>query len=120
MQHRPGTGGERRQIGLVGTRQALGLGDPRRQPVPADRTRNRLAQVRATVARLDQRRAQLGQKAHLVVDRAGIAQQGVLLPDLRAAEHATYGTVEQGDAVVGQARDGVEHGRNQGGAAAQG
>jgi hypothetical protein len=39
-------------------------------------------------------------------------QQSILLAHLGAAEHAPHGTVEQRDAVVGQARDGVEHARD--------
>ena len=120
MQHRPSARGKCRQIGLVRTCEALGLVDAARQLVPADGGGDGFLQIIAAILGLDQGRTKLGQQAHLVVDRAGIAQQGVLLPDLRAAEHVTYGTVEQGDAIVGQARDGVEHGRDQGGTAAQG
>ena len=76
-------------------------------------------QVGLCLLGLDQRRAQLGEQAHLVVDGAGVAQDGVLLACLGAAEHAADGAVEQADAVVGQARDGVEHGGDQGGPAAK-
>ncbi len=46
-------------------------------------------------------------------------QEGVLLAGLGTAEHASDRAVEQADAVVGQAGRGVQHGRDQGGAAAE-
>lgn len=42
-----------------------------------------------------------------------------MVAGIGAAEHAADGAVEQGDAIVGQAGDRVEHGCDQGGAAAQ-
>ena len=65
------------------------------------------------------RRSQLGQQAHLVVDRPSIAHQGILLADFRAAKHAADSAVKQGDGIVGQARDRVEYRRDQSRATAQ-
>jgi hypothetical protein len=74
-------------------------------------------QVGLGVPGLDQRRAETGEEAHLVVDGPGVAQQGVLLAGLGAPEHAPDGAVEQADAVVGEAHDRVEHGGDERGAA---
>ena len=109
VQHGPGTRGEGGQVHLVGARQALGFGDTGSQLVPADRGRHRPVQVRAALLGLDQRGAQLGEQAHLVVHRTGVAQHRGLLARLGAAEHAADRAVEQRHAVIGQPRDGVEH-----------
>lgn len=109
MQDRPGACGERRQVRLVRPGQALGPGRATRQPVPAHGVGDRHLKVGACVTSLDERRAQPGQQAHLVVHGAGVAQERVLLADLGAAEHAPDGAVEDAHAIVGQARDGVEH-----------
>jgi hypothetical protein len=119
MEHWPGARGEGGQIGFVGTRQAFGFLDIARKLVPADRRGDRFVEVRAAIPRLDQRHAQLRQQPHLVVDGAGVPQQGVLLAHLGAAEHAADGAVEQRHAIIRQAGDGVEGGRDQGGAPAQ-
>ena len=119
VQQRPGARGTRRQVRLVRPCQALGLDDVACQPVPADRLGHRRLQVGLGVPGLDQRPAKPGEEAYLVVDRAGIAQQGVLLAHLGAAEHAPDGAVEQADALVDQAGDRIEHGGDQGGAAAE-
>ena len=119
MQHRPGARGKGREIRFVRARKAFCFFDAAGQLVPADRRSDRLLQIGAALPGFDQRRSQLGEKPHLVVDRPGIADQGILLADFRAAEHPAHGTVEQGDGVVGQARDRVEHRRDQGCSAAQ-
>jgi hypothetical protein len=62
--------------------------------VPADRGSDRLLQIGAALPGLDQRRPQLGEKPHLVVDRPGIADQCILCADFREAEHAACGAVE--------------------------
>jgi hypothetical protein len=110
VQQRPGARGTRRQVRLVRPCQAPGLDDAACQPVPADRLGHRRLQVGLGVPGRDQRPAELGEEAYLVVDRAGIAQQGVLLAHLGAAEHAPDGAVEQADALVDQAGDRIEHG----------
>jgi len=101
-------------------RQAFCFFDAAGQLVPADHGRNGRLQIGAALPGLDQRRSQLGQQAHLVVDPPSIAHQGILLADFRAAKHAADSAVKQGDGIVGQARDRVEHRRDQGCAAAQG
>ena len=119
MQYRPGARSKGRKIGFVRACQAFRLVNAAGQPVPADRGSNGLLQIGAALPGLDQRRSQSGQQAHLVVDRSGIADQDILLANFRAAEHAADGTVEQGDGVVGQARNRVEHRGDQSRVAAQ-
>jgi len=119
MEHRPGARGKRREVRLVRTSKAFCFCDAARQLVPADRGSNRLLQIGAAFSGLDQRRSQLGQKTHLVVDRPRIANQGLVLADFGTTEHAAHGAVEQGDGVVGQPCHRIEHGSDQGRPAAQ-
>ena len=100
MQHRPGACGQSQQVHLVRSCQALGLGDACRQLLPADGTRHGAVQVGTSLLGHDQRGAKLGEQAHLVVGDAGVAQHGILLARLGAAEHAADRAVEQADAVV--------------------
>ena len=119
MQYRPGARGKGREIRFVRARKALCLLDAACQLVPADRCSDRFLQIGAALLRFDQRRPQPGEKAHLVIDRPGIADQGILLANFGAAEHAPNGSLEQGNGVVGQPRDRVEYRRDQGRVAAQ-
>ena len=114
VQHRPGPGGERPQVGLVRAREPLGIRNAGGEPLPADGGGDGAVQVLAGLLGLDQRGAELGEQTHLVVDCPRVAQHGAILLHLRAAEHAAHGAVEQGDALVGQARGRVQHGGDQG------
>ncbi len=119
MQHRPGARGQGGQVHLVRPGQALRLSDARRQPLPADGVRDGAIQVGVDFPGRDQGAAEPDQQSHLVVDGLGVTEEGALLAGLGAAEHAADRTVEQADAVVGQAGRGVQHGRDQGGPAAE-
>ena len=120
MQHRPGARRPRPADppcpGGPGVRLRRRCAPASSQPTAAATAPSEIGAARLG---LDQRRAQLGEQAHLVVDRAGVAQHGVFLARLGAAEHAADGAVEQGDAVVGQACRGVQHRRDQSRAAAE-
>ena len=117
--HRPGARAEGREIRFVRTRKAFRFLDAARQLVPADRRGDRFLQIGAALLGFDQRRPQPGEKAYLVVDRPGVTDQGILLADFGATEHAANGALEKGNGVVGQPRDRVEYRRDQSRAAAQ-
>ncbi len=119
MQHRPGAGSQGGQVRLVWARQALGFGNACRELLPADRGCDRSVQVGAARLGVDQGRPELGEQAHLVVDRPSIAQDGILLACFGAAKHAADGTVEKGHAVIGQAHGRVQDRGDEGGAAAK-
>jgi hypothetical protein len=80
---------------------------------------DRFLQIGAALLGFDQRRPQPGEKAYLVVDRPGVTDQGILLADFGATEHAANGALEKGNGVVGQPRDRVEYRRDQSRAAAR-
>ena len=119
MQHGPGTRGQGGQVHFVRAGQALGFGDARRQPLPSDRVRDGAVQVGVTLLGRDQGAAEPDQQPYLVVNGPGVTQESALLPRFGAAEHTADRTVEQADPIVGQAGRGIQHGRNQGGPAAE-
>ena len=114
MQHRPGAQGQGREVHLVRAGQAFGLGNARRKLFPADGGHHGAVQVSTSLLGRDQRGAELGEQAHLVVGGTRVAQEGDFFACLGAAEHAAHRAVEQADPVVGQACRGVQHGRDQG------
>ena len=110
------------RVGLVGTGQALGFGDAGRELLPANRGCDRPVQDRHRARLgLDQRGPQFGEQPRtLSLTRSSVTQQCDLLPPrLGAAEHAADRPVEQGDTVIGQAHDRVQHRGNQRGTATQ-
>jgi hypothetical protein len=62
----------------------------------------------------DQGGAELRQQTHLVVHRAGIAQNRTFLARLSTPKHPTNRTIKQTNPVVSQACRGVQHGCDQG------
>ncbi|MDQ2801951.1 MAG: hypothetical protein M3Y41_04405 [Pseudomonadota bacterium] len=108
-----------RQDPSFGPGQARGFGDARCQPRPADGACDRSAEIGAVAVGFDQGRAQLREQTNLVADRSCVPQDCVFLARLGAAEHASYGAIEQRDAVVGEPCRGIQHRRDQGRATAE-
>lgn len=104
---------------FVRTDQALGLGNAHRELLPPDSRRHGSVQIGGILLGGDQGGAELGQQAHLVVHRAGVAQDGAFLARLGTTEHAADCPVEQADTIIGQACRGIQHGRDQGRSAAK-
>lgn len=90
--------------------EPLGLGDARRQVFPADHAGDRGERVAVLVPGGDERVAEAGEQAHLVIDRALVADERRLLAPFGANEEPSHQPVEQPDRVVGEAHRRVEHG----------
>lgn len=83
--------------------QRLGFGDAGLEALPADHSRDGAKGVLLALAGGDQRGADAGIQAHLVVDGSGVGLERAGLAALGLAEYAAHQPVEQVDGGVGQA-----------------
>ena len=118
VQHRPGTRGQCRQVHFVRAGEAFGFGDAFGELFPADGRTTAPSRSASPLALAAIRAApSLAKSRTLSLTARASRRTASFLADLGAAEHPADGTVEQADAVIGQPRRGIQHGRDQSGPA---
>jgi hypothetical protein len=111
--------GERQVVGNVIPGQPLGFRDDGGEPVPGDHLADRGEGVGPGFPGVDQRVAELGQQAHLVVQGPGVVPEVGRGAPLGPPEHPPDQPVEEADGLVGEAGDRVQHRHHQDGVAAE-
>jgi len=101
------------RVELLRTGQRLGFRDRGTKPLPRDHRGDRAIGILLVIAGRDERGADAGIEADLLVDRPRIGLEGAGVPSLGLAEHRADQPVEQVDGLVGQAGSDVERGGDQ-------